>query len=194
MGNEDNPGVAVRGEALSPERRRFLGRLSIALSAIAAAIVGIPVVGFIIGPLIQSEEPVWRQVGAVSNFQIGQTVKVSFEDPSPMVVGRRHLADGRLVTASGRRALCRVHNQLRPSRLSGALVAKGWAFHVPMPRRGLLRRRNGGRRAAAAPPVQISGPRARRAGGDYGECRSHLLDSREQEGGRVHKKDSLGGG
>src|SRR3984893_10317239 len=74
-----------RGEALSPERRRFLGRLSIALSAIAAAMVGIPVVGFIIGPLIQSEEPVWRQVGAVNNFQIGQTVKVSFEDPSPMV-------------------------------------------------------------------------------------------------------------
>ena len=85
MGNEDNPGATVRGEALSPERRRFLGRLSIALSAIAAAIVGIPVVGFIIGPLIQSEEPVWRRVGAVNDFQIGQTVKVSFEDPSPMV-------------------------------------------------------------------------------------------------------------
>ena len=38
------------GEALSPERRRFLSRVSIALSAIAAAIVGVPVVGFILGP------------------------------------------------------------------------------------------------------------------------------------------------
>jgi len=85
VSNEDNPGAAVRSEALSPERRRFLGRLSIALSAIAAAMVGIPVVGFIIGPLIQSEEPVWRRVGAVDDFHIGNTVKVSFEDPSPMV-------------------------------------------------------------------------------------------------------------
>jgi menaquinol-cytochrome c reductase iron-sulfur subunit len=76
--------AAGQGEALSPERRRFLGGLSIALSAIAAVIVGIPVVGFILGPLIQSEEPVWRQVGAVDSFQIGQTVRVTFTDPSPM--------------------------------------------------------------------------------------------------------------
>ena len=194
MGNEDNPGVAVRGEALSPERRRFLGRLSIALSAIAAAIVGIPVVGFIIGPLIQSEEPVWCRVGAGKQFPDRADRQGELRRPITDAVGRRHLADGRLVTASGRRALRRVHNQLRPSRLSGTLVAEGWAFHVPMPRRGLLRRRYGGRRAAAAQPVQISGPRARRTGGDYGECRSHLLDSREQEGGRVHQKDSLGCG
>lgn len=70
--------------AASPERRRFLARLSIALSTIAAAIVGIPVVGFILGPLIAPEEPMWRAVGPVANFQVGQTVKVSFLDPSPM--------------------------------------------------------------------------------------------------------------
>ncbi len=75
----------IHDEVLSPERRRFLGRLSIALSAIAAAIVGVPVVGFILGPLIQSEEPVWRQVGSVNGFQVGQTVRVTFVDPSPMV-------------------------------------------------------------------------------------------------------------
>jgi menaquinol-cytochrome c reductase iron-sulfur subunit len=83
VGNENELNTAVRGDVMSPERRRFLGRLSIALSAFAAAIVGIPVVGFILGPLIQSEPPVWRRVGAVNDFQIGQTVKVSFEDPSP---------------------------------------------------------------------------------------------------------------
>jgi menaquinol-cytochrome c reductase iron-sulfur subunit len=73
-----------RGEALSPERRRFMGRLSIALSAIAATIVGIPVVGFILGPLIAPEKDVWRAVGAVDSFKAGETVKVSFLDPSPM--------------------------------------------------------------------------------------------------------------
>ncbi|HVB81492.1 MAG TPA: Rieske (2Fe-2S) protein [Candidatus Binataceae bacterium] len=73
-----------RGEALSPERRRFMGRLSIALSAVAAAIVGVPVVGFILGPLIASEPDVWRTVGAVDSFKPGATVSVSFLDPSPM--------------------------------------------------------------------------------------------------------------
>jgi quinol---cytochrome c reductase iron-sulfur subunit, bacillus type len=73
-----------RGEALSPERRRFMGRLSIALAALAAAIVGLPVVGFILGPLIAPEEDVWRAVGAVDTFEAGQTVSVSFLDPSPM--------------------------------------------------------------------------------------------------------------
>jgi menaquinol-cytochrome c reductase iron-sulfur subunit len=73
-----------RGEALSPERRRFMGRLSIALSAVAAAIVGIPVVGFILGPLIAPEPDVWRAVGAADNFKPGETVSVSFLDPSPM--------------------------------------------------------------------------------------------------------------
>jgi menaquinol-cytochrome c reductase iron-sulfur subunit len=71
-------------EALSPERRRFLGRLSIALSAVAAAIVGIPVVGFILGPLIAPEPDVWRALGAADSFKPGETVSVSFLDPSPM--------------------------------------------------------------------------------------------------------------
>ncbi|HZO80983.1 MAG TPA: ubiquinol-cytochrome c reductase iron-sulfur subunit [Candidatus Binataceae bacterium] len=73
-----------RGEASSPERRRFLARLSITLSAIAAAIVGVPVVGFILGPLLAPEEPIWRAVGPVANFEVGTTVKVTFLDPSPM--------------------------------------------------------------------------------------------------------------
>jgi len=72
-------------EVLSPERRRFLSRISLALSAIAAIIVGVPVVGFILGPLIAPEADVWRTVGAVDSFERGQTVKVSFLDPSPMV-------------------------------------------------------------------------------------------------------------
>jgi menaquinol-cytochrome c reductase iron-sulfur subunit len=76
--------ATVHGEVLSPERRRFFAGLSIALSALAAVIVGIPVVGFILGPIIQPVEQVWRPVGAVNHFQIGQTVRVTFQDPSPM--------------------------------------------------------------------------------------------------------------
>src|SRR5271167_4956133 len=61
-----------------------MGRLSIALSAVAAAVVGVPVVGFILDRLIATEKDVWRPVGAVESFKAGETVSVSFLDPSQM--------------------------------------------------------------------------------------------------------------
>jgi quinol---cytochrome c reductase iron-sulfur subunit, bacillus type len=72
------------GEPVSLERRRFLTRLSIVLSAAAAALVAVPVVGFLIGPLLRGAPDQWRSVGEVGKFQIGTTVKVSFLDPSPL--------------------------------------------------------------------------------------------------------------
>jgi menaquinol-cytochrome c reductase iron-sulfur subunit len=70
--------------ALSPERRRILTWLGVGLSGLAAGIVGVPVVGFIVAPLFSNPHDVWRAVGAVSKFEVGQTVEVSFTDPSPM--------------------------------------------------------------------------------------------------------------
>jgi len=67
---------------LTETRRRFLTRLSIALGSIATAIVAIPAVGFLLG--LRKPPRVWRTVGAVNDFQIGSTVKVSFLDPSPL--------------------------------------------------------------------------------------------------------------
>ncbi len=72
------------GEPLSPQRRRFLARLSIAAGAVAVAMVGVPVVGFIIGPLLRKMPETWRAIGPVQNFAIGETVKVSFRDPTPL--------------------------------------------------------------------------------------------------------------
>ena len=69
---------------LSPERRAFLSKISIALSALAAAAVGIPVVGFLLAPLLQTTAEAWRSVGKADSFQIGTTVKVTFLDPSPL--------------------------------------------------------------------------------------------------------------
>jgi menaquinol-cytochrome c reductase iron-sulfur subunit len=70
--------------AMNPERRRVLTLLGVGLSGLAAAVVGIPVVGFILAPLFANPRGIWRAVGKVSQFTIGQTVKVSFTDPSPM--------------------------------------------------------------------------------------------------------------
>lgn len=81
----DTENPAPPGEApLSPERRAFLARLSFGLMALAAALVAVPVIGFIIGPLIRKFPDVWRPVGKAEDFLIGTTVRVSFRDPSPL--------------------------------------------------------------------------------------------------------------
>lgn len=67
-----------------PSRRRWLTRLSLTLAAAGGAILGIPVVGFVLGPFTQRVREVWRDVGSVADFDVGKTVKVEYEDPSPL--------------------------------------------------------------------------------------------------------------
>jgi len=74
----------VHEAPLSPERRAFLGKLSIALTVIAGALVGIPVIGFLLGPLLQPTPDTWRVVGKLDDFEVGKTVRVAFLDPSPL--------------------------------------------------------------------------------------------------------------
>ena len=56
-----------------PDRRRFLSRLSLALSGAVGALLGVPVVGFLLAPLTRKEPRVWRAVGRVEDFAIGET-------------------------------------------------------------------------------------------------------------------------
>ena len=65
-------------------RRQFLARLSIGLGAVGAALAAIPVVGFLLSPLVKKPPETWRSVGAVDNFEVGKTVEVSFLDASPL--------------------------------------------------------------------------------------------------------------
>jgi menaquinol-cytochrome c reductase iron-sulfur subunit len=84
MTNENIPsGCGQHG--YDPERRRFLARLSTVLAAILAALIAVPVVGFIIGPLIRKEPDVWRAVGKVSDFGVNTTTLVKFADPSSVL-------------------------------------------------------------------------------------------------------------
>jgi menaquinol-cytochrome c reductase iron-sulfur subunit len=73
-----------QGDLLSPERRAFITKVSIALMGFAGLLVAIPVVGFLIGPLVRRFPGIWRPIGRVDSFKIGETVKVDFRDPSPL--------------------------------------------------------------------------------------------------------------
>ncbi len=81
---EVTPEVPVQEDKATLSRRQFLTKLSVGLSGVAAAIVGLPVVGFLLGPLFRRSPQEWRGVGAVDKFQVGQTIEVTFQDPSPL--------------------------------------------------------------------------------------------------------------
>lgn len=79
------PTVTGCGDApISPERRKFLTRLSVALGGLTGALVGIPIVSFLFGPLFQQPPEVWRAVGPIDRFKIGETVEATVDDPSPL--------------------------------------------------------------------------------------------------------------
>lgn len=65
-------------------RRRFFARLSISLGGVCAAILGVPLIGFVIAPLFGKAKESWVPVGKVDDFKIGRTVNVPLQDPSPL--------------------------------------------------------------------------------------------------------------
>ncbi len=77
------PAPSAEGHAASEtRRRRFLVRLSVALGAVAAALVAIPSAVFLLG--VRKTPKLWRSVGRIDGFRTGETVAVSFLDPSPL--------------------------------------------------------------------------------------------------------------
>jgi menaquinol-cytochrome c reductase iron-sulfur subunit len=66
------------------ERRRFLNQISIGLSGLLGIVLATPVLGFVFGPRRDEIETAWRPIGAVEDFPLGQTVRTTFLDPSPL--------------------------------------------------------------------------------------------------------------
>lgn len=80
----DTPHAACPESPAEVSRRRFLERLSIGLGAVCTAILGIPVIGFLLAPFFRKTPDAWRSVGKVEQFEIGKTVNVAFLDASPL--------------------------------------------------------------------------------------------------------------
>jgi Rieske Fe-S protein len=60
-------------------RRKFFQWLTTALGAVALAITGIPIVGFIIG--VKKREVKWQPLGPVKDFPEGETRMITFDTP-----------------------------------------------------------------------------------------------------------------
>lgn len=66
------------------DRRRLLSRVLIGGSIVAAGAASVPLIGYLLGPLIHPAPQAWRDVGAVDQFHIGETVGVTYQDPDPL--------------------------------------------------------------------------------------------------------------
>ncbi|MEJ2635450.1 MAG: Rieske 2Fe-2S domain-containing protein, partial [Calditrichia bacterium] len=65
-------------------RRKFFNKLSIFLITLSSIFVGLPFIGFLFIPLFRRVNRTWRSVGDVSQFKVGTTVRVEYEDPTPL--------------------------------------------------------------------------------------------------------------
>jgi Rieske Fe-S protein len=65
----------------SPGRRGFLFKLGLALNVLGAALVGVPVLGFILAPMRRLGGQSWIKLGAVKDFPAGETRLATFENP-----------------------------------------------------------------------------------------------------------------
>jgi menaquinol-cytochrome c reductase iron-sulfur subunit len=65
-------------------RRGFFAKLSLGLGGLCAAILGVPLVGFVVAPLFRKVPESWIPVGKVGDFAVGQTISVPFPDSSPL--------------------------------------------------------------------------------------------------------------
>lgn len=65
-------------------RRRFLFKLSIAANAVVGAIFAVPILGYLLGPVMKKEKAAefWVGLGPVEQFPEGETRLATFRDPS----------------------------------------------------------------------------------------------------------------
>ncbi|MFZ0593530.1 MAG: Rieske (2Fe-2S) protein [Bryobacteraceae bacterium] len=87
ISNDDFNAAAIPGESqeLDPsekKRRTFLTEIGVIAAGIAAAIVTVPAIAFLLG--LRKTPSSWRSLGHLDDFKIGETVEVSFTDPSPL--------------------------------------------------------------------------------------------------------------
>src|SRR5579875_3377586 len=59
-------------------REGFLTLFVMSVGGLAGLAVAIPVIGYVLSPLIESPKDVWREVGKVDSFTIGETKLVTF--------------------------------------------------------------------------------------------------------------------
>jgi menaquinol-cytochrome c reductase iron-sulfur subunit len=83
----DSPQPEEQSAHQSPEavsRRRFLFKLSIAANSIVGAVFAVPILGYLLGPVMKKEKAAefWVGLGSLDQFPEGETRLANFTNPS----------------------------------------------------------------------------------------------------------------
>lgn len=84
INDSGHAGCPQADDAATLSRRGFLAKLCVGLAGICTAVLGVPVVGFILAPLFRKTPYSWVNVGKVAEFAVGKTVNVTIVDPSSL--------------------------------------------------------------------------------------------------------------
>jgi menaquinol-cytochrome c reductase iron-sulfur subunit len=66
------------------DRRKFLAKLSLLAGAIPAALVSVPFLSALFGPLLQSQKQEWRKVANLGDINIGETKLITYLNADPL--------------------------------------------------------------------------------------------------------------
>jgi menaquinol-cytochrome c reductase iron-sulfur subunit len=66
---------------IAPTRRAFLFKLGLVLDGIVAVLVGIPVIGYLLGPVRRRAAQAWIPLGPIDHFPEGETRFATYENP-----------------------------------------------------------------------------------------------------------------
>ncbi len=64
------------------DRRGFLTKLCLGMSALIGAMITLPGIGFVLAPVFARPKQVWRKLDKLDQYEVGKTVSVEFQDAS----------------------------------------------------------------------------------------------------------------
>ncbi len=82
-GESSNDHLPPEGKRLAHSRRVFLFKLSLALNAAVGAVLAVPLVGYLLGPIGRKSQPAgsWISLGPADRFAVGEITLTDFQSP-----------------------------------------------------------------------------------------------------------------
>ena len=156
-------------------RRRFLSRVSLALSGAIGVVVSAPILAYLLSPLIRPTRQSWQRIGSIDKFKIGKTVQVALEDPSSLAWVGQTVRTAAWLRRDSEASFTVFAVNCTHLGLPRELARRRSVVSVPVSRRRLQRGRLGSRGAAAPSASSLRSPCAERPGRDTGPWASVQL-------------------
>jgi menaquinol-cytochrome c reductase iron-sulfur subunit len=84
-GESSNDALSPEAKVFAHSRRKFLFKLSILLNAAVGTVLAVPLVGYLLGPVIKDSNAgavgAWIKIGEAEDFPIGETRLADFQSP-----------------------------------------------------------------------------------------------------------------